>query len=77
MDRVQTSLRDAEASHSTVKQAIQLAISRLGLDAAPVEAAPSNAFFKHAPQLSSFRIPPLEPYINELAENQGSPLPAE
>ncbi|KAE8291436.1 hypothetical protein D5F01_LYC11041 [Larimichthys crocea] len=40
------SLRDPEASFSTVKQAIQLAISRLELDAAPVEAAPSNAFFK-------------------------------
>ena len=59
------SLRDAEARLSTVKQAIQLAISRLELDAAPVEAAPSNAFFKHAPQPSSFRIPASEPYINE------------
>ncbi|KAE8301058.1 hypothetical protein D5F01_LYC01211 [Larimichthys crocea] len=60
------SLRDAEASLSTVKQANQLAISRLGLDAAPVEAAPSNAFFKHAPQPSPFKVPPSEPYITEL-----------
>ncbi|XP_049437342.1 uncharacterized protein LOC125891834 [Epinephelus fuscoguttatus] len=60
------SLRDAEASLSTVQQAVQLAVSRLGLDAAPVEAAPSNAFFKHAPQPSSFGVPPSEPYITEL-----------
>ncbi len=67
------SLRDAEAGLSTVKQAIQLAISRLGLDAAPVEAAPSNAFFKHAPQPSSFRVPPSEPYINELQRHWPDP----
>lgn len=60
------SSREAEAGLSTVKQAIQLAISRLGLDAAPVEATPSNAFFKHAPQPSAFKVPPSEPYINEL-----------
>lgn len=60
------SFRDTEASLSTVKQSIQLAISQLRLDAAPVEAAPYNAFFKHTPQPSSFKVPPSEPYINEL-----------
>lgn len=59
-------LKEAEAGLSTVKQAIQIAVSQLGLDAAPVKAAPSRAFFKHAPQPPSFRVPPSEPYNEKL-----------
>lgn len=58
------SLREAKVGLTTI-ETIHLAVSRLGSDAAHVEVT-SNAFFSHAPQPSAFRVPPSEPYINEL-----------
>lgn len=60
------SLHGREASHATMKPAIQMALARLGLDEAPAAAAPSNAFFRQTPQSSAFLVPPSKPYIEEL-----------
>lgn len=50
---------------SHVKQAIQLALSRLGIDVSSAEAAPASAFFKIT-QRPEFIVPVSQPYIEEL-----------
>lgn len=50
---------------SFIKQAIQLALSRLGIDNPPTETAPSSVFFK-ATQKCDFNVPVSQPYIEEL-----------
>ena len=60
------SLRGSEAGHATLKPAIRMALAGLGLDDAPVTAAPPSAFFRQTPQPAVFSVPPLKPYIEEL-----------
>lgn len=60
------SLHGSAAGHATMKPAIRMALARLGLDEAPVTAAPSSAFFRQTPQSTAFSVPPSKPYIEEL-----------
>lgn len=48
-----------------VKQALQLALSRLGINNQPAEITPSSAFFKVS-QKADFNVPVSKPYIEEL-----------
>ncbi|XP_029441848.1 LOW QUALITY PROTEIN: uncharacterized protein LOC115081559 [Rhinatrema bivittatum] len=50
---------------SFVKQAVQLALSRLGVDNPPAETTASSAFFK-VTQKPEFNVPVSQPYIEEL-----------
>ncbi|KAL7390944.1 hypothetical protein ABVT39_001691 [Epinephelus coioides] len=60
------SLHGSDVGHATLKPAIRMALACLGLDEAPVAAAPSSAFFRQTPQPSAFSVPPSKPYIEEL-----------
>ena len=60
------SLRGSEAGHATLKPAIRMALAGLGLDDAPITAAPPSAFFRQTPQPAVFSVPPSKPYIEEL-----------
>ena len=55
----------SRALPSAVRQAVQLAVSQLGLTTPPTEAPPSTAFFRHE-QRPPFSVPPSESFLSEL-----------
>lgn len=57
--------KESGSGLSFVKQTIQMALSKLGIDNSPAGIAPSSAFFKTTQKLD-FNIPASQPYIEEL-----------
>ncbi|XP_074481579.1 uncharacterized protein LOC141761839 [Sebastes fasciatus] len=56
----------SESAPATVKPVVRMALARLGLDEAPTAGTSSSAFFRWAPPLAGFSVPPSQPYIEEL-----------
>ncbi|XP_037627453.1 uncharacterized protein LOC119489291 [Sebastes umbrosus] len=57
---------NSESAPATVKPVVRMALARLGLDEAPTAGTSSSAFFRWAPPLAGFSVPPSQPYIEEL-----------
>jgi hypothetical protein len=62
-----------QSEQELVKQALQAALARLGLDAAPAVATSSSAFFRGSAQPSPLTIPPSKDYIEELQRCWANP----
>ncbi|XP_074470437.1 uncharacterized protein LOC141754903 [Sebastes fasciatus] len=56
----------SESAPATVKPVVRMALARLGVDEAPTAGTSSSAFFRWAPPLAGFSVPPSQPYIEEL-----------